>query len=365
MHADVILYGNTVNTWIKQLFAGLRNTIDYTSQLLYVVEPAHWSIQYDGQYITQALNRLKLITARAALTDRGYRGAITHYGSEYTAMQSITVNKPTAAKHRVLTWFHFVPGLKTNQLIIDSQNTFGCIHTSCHSTKRQLIQAGIKETGLTVIPLGVDLTIFQPAGVDAKFTLRKKLGIPENACVIGSFQKDGDGWGKGDTPKLIKGPDIFIQVVERLAKNQPVYIVLVGPARGYVINELAKRNIPYRSFGYLKDLSEVAGLYHLLDLYLITSRIEGGPKQILEALAAGVPVVSTKVGMVPDIINDGEEALLADIEDVDALVRHSQRIIDDSAIKNKLISGGLRKVTQFSWDHIAQRYYTEIYSTLK
>ncbi|MFA6197914.1 MAG: glycosyltransferase family 4 protein [Patescibacteria group bacterium] len=353
-----------MNTRIKQLFDSLRNTLDHTSQLLYVVEPAHWSIQYDGKYITQALNQLKLVTARAALTDRGYRGAITHYGSEYTALRSILDNKPTTAKHRVLTWFHYVPDLKTNQLIIDSQSSFDRIHTSCHSTKQHLIQAGIKETSLTVIPLGVDLSIFRPAESTSKQTQRKKLGIPENACIIGSFQKDGDGWGRGDVPKLIKGPDIYIKVVEQLSKTQPIYIVLVGPARGYVINELTKRNIPYRTFGYLNDLSAVARLYNLLDLYLITSRIEGGPKQILEALATGVPVVSTKVGMVPDIINDGEDALLADVEDVDALVRHSLRIIEDSALSRKLVSSGLRKVAQFSWDRIAQRYYTEIYSTL-
>ena len=52
-----------------------------------------------------------------------------------------------------------------------------------------------------------------------KINLRRELNIPETSFLIGSFQKDGNGWGRGEEPKLIKGPDIFLEVIEVL-KNK-------------------------------------------------------------------------------------------------------------------------------------------------
>ena len=50
---------------------------------------------------------------------------------------------------------------------------------------------------------------------------RKRLGIPQTAVVIGSFQKDGNGWGEGKEPKLIKGPDVLLETLEILKSRIP------------------------------------------------------------------------------------------------------------------------------------------------
>jgi glycosyltransferase involved in cell wall biosynthesis len=79
-----------------------------------------------------------------------------------------------------------------------------------------------------------------------------------------------------------------------------------------------------------------------LDLYLVTSRTEGGPKAILEAMATGVPIVSTKVGMAPDIIKEGYNGLLAEVEDVAMLSEQAIRITEDKKLANRLADNAFK-----------------------
>ena len=107
--------------------------------------------------------------------------------------------------------------------------------------------------------------------------MRNKLKIPKDALVIGSFQKDGIGWGDGMKPKFIKGPDIFVETLRILSKKGlPIYALITGPARGYVIELLKQNNIPYHH-SYVSRAEDLVPFYQALDIYLITSREEGGP----------------------------------------------------------------------------------------
>ncbi len=264
-----------------------------------------------------------------------------------------------------MTWFHVVQEDKKNRHITGAQEYLSYIHTSCMRTRQDLIDLGVKPEKIVVIPLGVDLQAFHPSTKAQKAVLRTQLGIPEERIVIGSFQKDGNGWGKGLTPKLIKGPDVFVDVVGELSRSYPVFVLLVGPARGFVERELQKRQVPYKSIGYLANPENVAKYYHALDLYIIASRLEGGPKQILEAWASGVPLISTRVGMVPDIGHDGKDVLMADVEDVDRIVQQAKGLIENQVMQKNLIDNGLYNVQNYTWNRIAQRYYNEIYSKLE
>ena len=333
-------------------------------KLSYIIEDADWSIKWDGKYITKNLNKLNLIHSRITTTHLGLRKQIVHFGSVSTFLRKNGFAKPHQSNKAVLTWFHFVPANPQNKNIIVAQKYLKFIHTSCNITKNNLIDLRVDPEKIVVIPLGVDLFLFKPVSSEEKQKIKKQLAIPSDKIVIGSFQKDGAGWGRGMEPKLIKGPDIFVEVVEKLALNYPVFVLLVGPARGYVKTNLEKRNIPYKDVGYLKDLTQLAKYYNALDFYLITSRIEGGPKQILEAMASGVPVVSTKMGMVPDIVKDGKEALLAEVENIEQIVDKSERIIQNDELRKKLVENGLRTVQNYSWEKIARTYYQNIYSKL-
>ena len=67
----------------------------------------------------------------------------------------------------------------------------------------QLIRtSGIDPMKVMRIPIGIDTELFRPQTGDKKHGARSGLDIPQNATVIGSFQKDGVGWGEGNEPKI-------------------------------------------------------------------------------------------------------------------------------------------------------------------
>ena len=96
------------------------------------------------------------------------------------------------------------------------------------------------------IPLWVNQNIwFQ---IKNKKELRKKFNFDDKEFLVGSFQRDTEGHDLL-SPKLIKGPDIFIKIVSNLYKsNKNLKIVLAGKRRQYVISELEKQQIPYEYF---------------------------------------------------------------------------------------------------------------------
>jgi glycosyltransferase involved in cell wall biosynthesis len=138
--------------------------------------------------------------------------------------------------------------------------------------------------------------------------------------VVGSFQKDGVGWGDGNEPKLIKGPDVLVAVLERLRVHvSGLHVLLSGAARGFVQRGLTAAGIPY-IHRWSDRYAALTRFYQACDLVLVTSREEGGPKAVLEALASGIPLVSTRVGQATDLIASGSNGWLAPVDDVDALV---------------------------------------------
>lgn len=333
------------------------------SVLYYLIEPGGWSIEWDGRYITENLNELRLIRARTSTVPFGIRNQIVHFGSVNTFLTSKGFKKPHKSNKVVLTWFHIVPDDSRIRFVKEAQKYVDIIHTSSTITREKLIEIGISEEKIVVVPLGVDLKAFKPVSSEEKQEIRGKIGIPRDKIVIGSFQKDGVGWGEGLEPKWVKGPDVFVKVVEKLKEDYDIFILLLGPARGYIKRELEKRGIPYKHI-FLKNYLEIPKYYNALDLYLVTSREEGGPKAVLEAMATGIPIVSTKVGMAVDVIKDGYNGLLADVEDVEMLTEKASEILDDGELARKITQNELKIVKNYSWEEIAMRYYEEIYSKI-
>ena len=334
-----------------------------TLPIHYLVENADWSIRWDGIYITENLKKLYGLEAQIGQKFSHIRNSILHFGSRgtYLPHHYFKIHKSNRV---VFTWFH---GTQNDHKFIQSlpkgAEKADFVHTSCLISRNQLLEWGVSESKIKVIPLGVDNQLFHALESSDKRLRRKQLGIPEDAVVLGSFQKDGNGWEEGMSPKLIKGPDIFCEVVRQLHRNYPIFVLLTGPARGYVKSQLTKQNIRFKHI-YLSDYREVANYFNLLDLYIIASRAEGGPKAILESMASGVPVVSTKVGMAPDIIISGENGFLADIEDISTLVRLSEKVIDSKELSSKFVRSGIALAKEYDWPIITQQYYEQIYSEI-
>jgi glycosyltransferase involved in cell wall biosynthesis len=169
------------------------------------------------------------------------------------------------------------------------------------------------------IPIGIDLETFPLRSHDGVRAARRAFGLPDSAFVVGSFQKDGVGWGEGLEPKLIKGPDVLVDVAARIHAVLPDLVVLLtGPSRGYVKAGLERAGVPYRHV-LLPDVDAVARAYEAIDVCLVASRDEGGPRAVLESMATGVPLVTTRVGQAADLVQHDVNGWMLDVEDVEAL----------------------------------------------
>ena len=145
-----------------------------------------------------------------------------------------------------------------------------------------------------------------------KESVRSKYNFSKDDFLIGSFQKDTEGAGIAQgqfLPKLEKGPDIFVQAVTILKSKHPnLKVVLTGYRRQYIMRELNKNNIPYVYFE-MPDFKKLNELFNCLDLYIVGSRVEGGPRAINECSLLKIPLLSTDVGIArllchPDSIFD-------------------------------------------------------------
>ena len=164
------------------------------------------------------------------------------------------------------------------------------------STLRKLTKKRIVE-----MPFWVNQNLFFP--ITDKKSLREKYLFEKGEYLLGSFQRDTEGKDL-ISPKLEKGPDIFIEIVKQMnSKHNNIKIVLTGKRRQYIINKLKELKIPFSYFEMVtfKELNE---LYNILDLYVVSSRVEGGPQSIMECAISKTPIISTKVGVAEKILSN-------------------------------------------------------------
>jgi glycosyltransferase involved in cell wall biosynthesis len=237
------------------------------------------------------------------------------------------------------------------------------IVASATLVRDRLVGWGVPADKIAVIPIGCETGRFVPPTPERRQAARERFGIRPEDIAIGSFQKDGEGWGSGDSPKLIKGPDVFLAAVERLSKDLPVFVLLGGPARGYVRSGLERLGIRY-AYHYAPDRDELAKLYHPLDLYLVTSREEGGPMALMESMSSHVPVVSTRVGMAPDLIEDGVNGALVAVGDVGAISERAKDILASPDRAAALTAAARQSVLAADWSVVARRHIDEVWQPL-
>jgi glycosyltransferase involved in cell wall biosynthesis len=177
-----------------------------------------------------------------------------------------------------------------------------------------LMQARALGLPARYVPYMLRTDVFRPlADVrDKRSEFRAKWNISESSYLIGNFQRDTEGSNLAE-PKLQKGPDLFAEVMRELvARGFPVHVLLAGPRRHWLSSKLAAYGVPFTFVGKATAGDDIATnllsreqlneLYQMLDLYVLTSRWEGGPYALLEAAGTRCKVVSTPVGIARDIL---------------------------------------------------------------
>lgn len=238
------------------------------------------------------------------------------------------------------------------------------IHAPCTIARDFLVSTGVKQDKVVLVPQGVDLDVFHPpSSFSERLACKRKLGIPEDTLCIGLFHKDGQGWGAGDEPKLPKGPDVFVKAMAHLSERTPVVALIPGPARGYVKRKLQEHGIPAKAHGRVSQ-RELVSWHYAADVYMISSREEGGPAGLLEAMATGTPVVSTRCGMAPDLILHGENGFLAEVEDAETLAYYAWELACKPALWKQFSEAGLRTIQAYDWRVVAKQHLEQLYLPL-
>ena len=171
-------------------------------------------------------------------------------------------------------------------------------HTISQNSFRDLRKLTNKK--IEVIPFWVNQENF--FNIKNKNLLENKYNLPKNKFFIGSFQRDTEGYDL-ISPKLSKGPDIFIEYLVQIKKSRSnLHVILTGKRRQFIISKLKENKIPFTYFEMVGQQS-LNELYNVLDLYIVSSRVEGGPQSILECAITKTPLISHNVGIAPEILS--------------------------------------------------------------
>ena len=313
------------------------------SRLFAVGERTGWSVDEDARHLEVTAQRLGYDVAPSGWA-RFVGSQAVFLTSHFEALQP----RWLATSHRLGTaYLHGRPGTsgypefdRAYETLRASRARFAAIQVTHDEMRDLVVAAGVEPSSVHVIRIGIDLENFPIVDAARRKAAREALGIPRVAFVAGSFQKDGVGWEAGLEPKLVKGPDVLVGALERVAAEvDDLHVLLTGPARGYVRRELERLGIAHTHV-LAQDRPALAQAYQALDVYVVASRQEGGPKGALESMASGVPLVTTRVGQAQEIAADGESALVVDVDDPDAVARAVVRVRDDRALVASLAATG-------------------------
>ena len=219
---------------------------------------------------------------------------------------------------------------------------------------------------IDVVPNGVDLAKFK----NQNFRLRQSFGGQAKIKIILQQVQDSEQCrGTNQNSKIVitvsrlvrkNGMDILVRAIAEVKKIIPdVKLWILGG--GAEENYLKKLAQDFKIIGNVEFLGEVPNdriSEYLVkaDIFVRPSRSEGLGTAFLEAMAAGLPVIGTPVGGIPDFLKDGENGLFSRPEDAKDLSEKIVKLINNAPFREKIAKHGQQFVLRdYSWDNIAAR----------
>lgn len=205
---------------------------------------------------------------------------------------------------------------------------------------------------LTVVHSGIDLDKFKKKKLQN--VLRSKYEIPDDYLIIGNVAALAPH----------KDYPTFLRTVKRLVEGgikAKFFAIGEGNCRKEVMEQIAEMGLKNEVHltGFRSDVVEILPE---LDIFLMTSETEGLGTSILDALAAGVPVVATRAGGIIEIIEDQKTGLLAEVKDDEALAKAVLQMAASPELRAKFIAAGKEKVKEFAKSETARKTI-EVYSS--
>jgi glycogen(starch) synthase len=228
----------------------------------------------------------------------------------------------------------------------------------CHAVSNDLCTHYRNQGRLdaVMIPNGVETNFFRPAPPDERKAIRSRYDIPDDAPVVATISRLEHKNGVHD----------LIDAIAFLSKRHPgIRLVIAGDGsqRGYLEKKVAGHGLVGRVL-FLGGVPKAAVgvIIASADVFSRTPLSEGFGISFLEGMAAGVPVVATPVGGIPDFLEDGVTGLFAEAGSPESIASAIDRALTDKKLCSALVANGLKLIREkYDWDIIAERFYTEIY----
>lgn len=287
-------------------------------------------IRMRGNFDPGAVARLIRLYRRHAVD-------IVHTHSSADSWMASTAAKLSPRRPRVVRTRHLSASFN-NRLIY----TFMAdrVVTVGDSTRRYMVQEkGIPDGRVMTIPTGIDLTEFDPER--NREDLREELGIPPEAPVYGTVA----------VFRRLKGHEFLLEVAPEIIRSVPGARLLLageGPQENNLRRKIAEKGIQESVImpGFRDD---VARLLNTLDVFVFPSLAEALGTAILEAMAMNKPVVASRVGGIPEIVEEGRTGYLVDPKDPRAFAERVIHLLRNGELRRKMGLEG-RKFVEAHYD---------------
>ena len=204
----------------------------------------------------------------------------------------------------------------------------------------------------TAVFSGIDLAPFETATARREQT-RAALGVAPNELLVGAVGR----------LEPIKGITYFVAAARMIAASVPIVRFIIagdGALRSTLEAQAAGVGLAIQFLGLRRDVPD---LMAAMDLCVVPSLNEGMGRVVIEAAAAGTPVVASRVGGVPDVVRDGETGLLVPPGDSKAIAAACSMLLNDSERRRRMALAARAHAASYSLDHMVARIEV-LYETL-
>jgi len=279
--------------------------------------------------------------------------AIPHASSAYFARQML---RKQGSDIPFITTLH-----GTDITLVGKDSTYGCVVTFSinesdiitavsENLRNETFKSFDIEKEITVIPNFVDAKRFHLTNKEHF----KKMLAPNGERIlahVSNFRK-------------VKRVEDVLAIFERVHEKMPSKLLMIGdgPERQNA-EDICRRLGICNDIRFLGKQDQMEEILNIADLFLLPSQYESFGLAALEAMACGVPVISSNAGGLPEINVHGKTGYLADVGDVDSMANFAVKILDDEATLQTFKDNALAHAAEFSIDKIVPMYealYEEI-----
>lgn len=220
-------------------------------------------------------------------------------------------------------WDRYAPATRrVNRATFGLNDAALAVSADCRSTMPPKVQAKVR-----VLEHGIDANRVL-ASLDQRERIRSELGLTADTIVVGTVANLREQ----------KNYPLMLAVAKNVLADHPDVVFLAvgqGPLKESLtrLHDELGLNDRFRFLGFRPDATDVMAA---LDVFLLSSRHEGLPVALMEAMTLGLPIVSTAVGGIPEMVTDGQEGRLVPSGSESGLTQALDEVIVDQALRERL-----------------------------